>query len=312
METYEKTQFTNTGTLTKLTLEDEAPEKPTIGRNKSKDTIDIEDARNGKRVVTLLPEGTPQDEDASKPLDITDPQAMEAASIEIKEHICNHGSITATKSAEIIQTKMKILQLLWTHFPGAIKYCGEVFHMGGLAGIPFTGKVGFGAFSHHVPDNGHCAVLLAPHIGIDNQGKLGAYSRDGQSHSGSCCGAAVGAYVYCRAGKAPPSLAVDPELYQFNYIINQVHDHMDDIVGETECAKQASLARYMHKIGTNLLDKCVGTDFGSEQSTLVVLTGIQINMPRPFTDYFLPMEFYILKKDGTKEDVFEEAFGKKN
>ncbi len=30
---------------------------------------------------------------------------------------------------------------------------GEVFHLGGLAGIPFTGKTGFAAFSHHVPDS---------------------------------------------------------------------------------------------------------------------------------------------------------------
>jgi len=28
----------------------------------------------------------------------------------------------------------------------------KVFHMGGLGGIPFTGKTGFAAFSHHVPD----------------------------------------------------------------------------------------------------------------------------------------------------------------
>lgn len=189
-------------------------------------------------------------------------------------------------------------------------YCGEVFHMGGLAGIPFTGKVGFGAFSHHVPENdGHCAILMAPHIGIDDDGKFGAYHREGQSHSGSCCGAAVGAYVHCRSGKAIPDLAVDPEFYQFNYIINQVHRRMDDIVGETECAKQASLARFMHEIGADLLSKCVSTDFGSDGSTLVVLTGIQINMPRPFCDYFLPIDFTIAKKDGTKEDVFEEAFG---
>ena len=32
------------------------------------------------------------------------------------------------------------------------KALGEVFHMGGLGGIPFTGKTGFAAFSHHVPD----------------------------------------------------------------------------------------------------------------------------------------------------------------
>ena len=33
-------------------------------------------------------------------------------------------------------------------------------------------------------------------------------------------------------------------------------------------------------------------------------------MPRPFDDFFVPIEFYIMHKDdGRKEDVFEEAFG---
>jgi hypothetical protein len=32
------------------------------------------------------------------------------------------------------------------------KHLGEVFHMGGLAGIPFTGKTGFAAMSNHAPD----------------------------------------------------------------------------------------------------------------------------------------------------------------
>ena len=31
-------------------------------------------------------------------------------------------------------------------------YMGEVFHLGGLGGIPFTGITGFNAFSHHIPD----------------------------------------------------------------------------------------------------------------------------------------------------------------
>ena len=184
--------------------------------------------------------------------------------------------------------------------------------MGGLAGIPFTGKVGFGAFSHHVPDEGHCAVLMAPHIGIDENGAFGAYSRFGQDHSGSCCGAAVGAYVHCRSGKPAPDLSLDAELYQFNYIINQVHKNMNKIVGKSECARQANLARFMHEVGSGLLSKCINTDFGCNKSTLVVLTGIQINMPFPFCDFFLPIEFFIMKKDGSKEDVFEEAFGQKN
>ena len=35
------------------------------------------------------------------------------------------------------------------------RHLGEVFHMGGLAGVPFTGKTGFAAFSHHVPKGKH-------------------------------------------------------------------------------------------------------------------------------------------------------------
>jgi hypothetical protein len=38
-------------------------------------------------------------------------------------------------------------------------WMGEVFHMGGLAGLPFTGKTGFKAFSDHVPD-GKLKILL--------------------------------------------------------------------------------------------------------------------------------------------------------
>ena len=39
---------------------------------------------------------------------------------------------------------------------------GKVFHLGGLAGVPFTGKTGFGAYSGHVEEKGHCFVLQAP------------------------------------------------------------------------------------------------------------------------------------------------------
>ena len=40
-------------------------------------------------------------------------------------------------------------------------YLGEVFHLGGLAGLPFTGKTGFGVFTAHVPDGGNLFVLQA-------------------------------------------------------------------------------------------------------------------------------------------------------
>lgn len=188
----------------------------------SGNTLLIQTAYNESGGVALVPDA-PLEGEVEVPLDISNVEAMEAASAEIKDQIKQKGSITADESARIIQQKMKTLNMLFEHFPGAMsskavlegyknvvekrgytpentlfaqsicpdevnheegditnlftEYLGEVFHMGGLAGIPFTGKVGFGAFSHHVPDgDGHCAILLAPHIGIDDRGKFGIYS----------------------------------------------------------------------------------------------------------------------------------------
>ena len=44
---------------------------------------------------------------------------------------------------------------------------GEHFSLGGLAGIPFTGKAGWTTFSNHVPTDGNIILMFAPHIGID-------------------------------------------------------------------------------------------------------------------------------------------------
>ena len=46
-----------------------------------------------------------------------------------------------------------------------INHLGEVFHLGGLAGVPFTGKTGFAAFSHHVPDgNKNCYFIYCNYL----------------------------------------------------------------------------------------------------------------------------------------------------
>jgi len=56
---------------------------------------------------------------------------------------------------------------------------GEVFPLGGLAGFPFTGKTGWGAFSSHCPVDGNICILFAPHVGVDNSGCVGKVLRDG-------------------------------------------------------------------------------------------------------------------------------------
>jgi hypothetical protein len=195
------------------------------------------------------------------------------------------------------------------------QYLGEVFHLGGLAGIPFTGKTGFGAFSHHVPDDGHLFVLMAPHIGISDSGVFGKYSRDGQHHDGAACGAAVGAYGHCCAGEPIPDLQDDANAsdYQMCYIISEINKRLEIIKGKEEKggdAVQTELAMQTYDIGKKMLDKVLNTNFGNGKGLLCVLTGIQINMPRPFEDYFCPISFDIYKKNAPDPiDLMPKAFG---
>ena len=72
---------------------------------------------------------------------------------------------------------------------------GEGFALGGLAGLPFAGKSGFRAYLHHVPDEGKLLVMFAPHVGIDEEGRIGALQREGQSAISKACGAAIGASI---------------------------------------------------------------------------------------------------------------------
>jgi hypothetical protein len=65
-----------------------------------------------------------------------------------------------------------ITDCLRDHFNG-------VFSLGGLAGIPFSGKTGFAAYASHVPDSGNIFVLFAPHVAISEEGKIGYYHRRG-------------------------------------------------------------------------------------------------------------------------------------
>ena len=147
----------------------------------------------------------------------------------------------------------------------------------------FTGQTGFGAYSAHVAEGGHAFVLQAPHIGMSNDLELGKYSRDGQSNAGSACGAAVGAMCHCMAGNPMPDLATATADWQMNFLIQE--------------------------IGKDMLEQCLSTEFGDANSMLFVMTGIQINMPFEFEDYFQPLSFEVRKKDGSVIDLYQEAFG---
>lgn len=104
------------------------------------------------------------------------------------------------------------------------EYWGECFYMGGLGGVPFVGKTGFAAYTHHVPKDGNIFILFSSHVGVSPDGEVGKVARAGQDHCGSACCAAIGGYNALKAAAQPggqfdaSKLPTDPHDVQFDYL----------------------------------------------------------------------------------------------
>ena len=104
---------------------------------------------------------------------------------------------------------------------------GENFGLGGLGGVPFTGKAGFGAYSHHVPNGGKMFILFAPHVGVEYEGTVGALRRVNQDGVSSACGAAVGAFKALKAEMAAQATAVDGDDSSIYGVKSGTSDYFD-------------------------------------------------------------------------------------
>jgi len=82
-------------------------------------------------------------------------------------------------------------------WPNSINSFLGPFMSGGLAGYPFVGSVGYGAFASHVATTlgGTLFVTSMPHIGVTEDGRSGRMLRRGKADSitDNTCGAVAGA-----------------------------------------------------------------------------------------------------------------------
>merc|ERR1719150_2098853 len=181
-----------------------------------------------------------------------------------------------------------------------MRHCwGHVFNLGGMGGIPFVGKTGFTAFSHHVPDNGNLLILYGPNIGVSPQGELGKLLRDGQTSLSATCSSAIDAYEAVLKGEQIPT--------------GPTHDMMTHLkralVGKTDSIKNAdqpmaALARQMFESSDKTMRDIINFGFGD--GWLALLGGIQINLSSPLSSVFLPLKFTIAKKDAAEVDLMPE------
>jgi len=196
-------------------------------------------------------------------------------------------------SDEINGDKGHVSALLTQHF-------GMVFPLGGIGGAPYVGKTGFGAFSHHVPDKGHVVILFGPHIGFTMDGEPGTFVRRGQAKPSTACGAVVAAYGQVTAGKLIPA---DVQDAQQAWLREKLKPHCAE-VGKSEMPMVELVSRAYQAVEKEML-AIVNTDFG--KGNLVLIGGIQINMPYPMNGFFQPLHFSV-RSAGRKPRDLMSAF----
>jgi hypothetical protein len=182
-----------------------------------------------------------------------------------------------------------ITDCLRDHFNGQ-------FSLGGLAGIPFSGKTGFAAYASHVPDSGNIFVLFAPHVAISEEGKIGHYHRRGQKELTTACGAAIGAYNAVKNMTEAPELDAMSRDSQMDYIKKLAWENKDRVANAKSSTAEMSKVLFEH-IKDYILDivdpKYIGT------GKIAILGGIQINVAHH--DYFLPKMFTVMESTGNHD-----------
>jgi hypothetical protein len=170
-------------------------------------------------------------------------------------------------------------------------FWGKAFPLGGISGTPFAGKTGFKAFSHHVPDNGNVIVLFGPHVGVSASGEVGKVHRDGQRSESTSCGAVVGAYKACLDTNFD-NADFDKSDMQMDWIKLQISSKVSNLKAFKN--PLAMLSHYAFEMVKAKLKTIVNNDFSSGH--LVLIGGIQINMPEPYCEHWLPCHFEISQR----------------
>lgn len=181
-----------------------------------------------------------------------------------------------------------------------MRHCwGHVFNLGGIGGIPFVGKTGFTAFSHHVPDNGNLFILYGPNIGVSPQGELGKLLRDGQTNLSATCSSAIGAYEAVLNGEKVPD---GPTHDMMIHLKRALKDKASSI--KQQEVPMAALVREMFELSDKMMRDII--NFGYGDGWLALLGGIQINLSSPLASVFLPLKFTIAKKDTAQKDLMPD------
>lgn len=113
-----------------------------------------------------------------------------------------------------------------TNFNGHFR---QGFYLGGLSGIPYTGKTGMAAYASHVPADGASFIYFGPHVGISGTGKIGHVLREHQHEPTFSCGSLISVLERMRRGHVFDWSSNNFEDLQARVIEKLLHNHQESI-----------------------------------------------------------------------------------
>mmetsp|Transcript_11216 Transcript_11216/g.15789 ORF Transcript_11216/g.15789 Transcript_11216/m.15789 type:complete len:339 (-) Transcript_11216:940-1956(-) len=177
---------------------------------------------------------------------------------------------------------------------------GKNFFLGGLAGFPFAGNTGFGAMSAHIPDNGFCLIVQAPHVGITQDGVVGVVEREGIELVDKCCGSAIAASNYLQ-GITDGGATITTKIQNFSdfqqgAVQELILPHGKRLSSASNRMKELPYALFESQ--DMLMQDIIEAGKGGLKQGTAVLSGIQINTSPDTMDYFHPLRFDYLDSNG--------------
>ena len=162
------------------------------------------------------------------------------------------------------------------------------FMAGGLAGYPFVGSVGFGAYASHITDTGTLFISCTPHIGVTFTGSAGYQFRKGQAAISTNCGAVHGAVGLVTTDPNPPSQSnapYDNENYELWKLADIIYPYSasfsssvsENIMAATDIIREAGF-NYVYNNSSSFSSSLAGR-------TMYVMSGIFINTDYQFQAY---------------------------
>eukprot|EP00522_Entomoneis_paludosa_P018026 CAMPEP_0172442044 /NCGR_PEP_ID=MMETSP1065-20121228/2516_1 /TAXON_ID=265537 /ORGANISM="Amphiprora paludosa, Strain CCMP125" /LENGTH=293 /DNA_ID=CAMNT_0013191705 /DNA_START=163 /DNA_END=1044 /DNA_ORIENTATION=+ len=191
-----------------------------------------------------------------------------------------------------------------------VKVYGNNFNLGGLSGFPFAGNTGFGAMSAHIPDEGCCLMIYAPHVGVSKDGTVGKVERAGIDLIDTCCGSAIAASNYLK-GITDGGAKISMSLQQFSdfqqgAVQELILPHGKRLADAEN--RMIELPYALYESQDILVGDIVQAGSGGiKKGGIALLGGIQINTSPDTMDYFHPLRFDYINSDG---EVVEDLLPK--